>query len=89
MLGRYIKYKKKLNNDGNQIITLAVQANVSFDFGLVFQILRRLKPRCVVFGPSTTANSCQDADLFPGMMYIYNALGVFFKKILFQLTKTG
>ena len=61
---------KKIINDGNQKITLAVNGNFSSDFGVVFAISRRFLPLCVIFGPSTMATSCQDADFFPGMLHI-------------------
>ena len=57
-------------NDGNQKITYAVQAKLSSDFGLIFAILCRFLPLGVVFYPSTTATSCQDADFFPAMICI-------------------
>ena len=44
--------------------TLAVLAILFFDFGLVSAISRPFLPLCIVFGPLTTATSCQDADLF-------------------------
>ena len=54
-------------NDGNQKISLADKANVSFDFGLILAVLHRFLLLCIVFSPIT---SCLDADFFPGMMYI-------------------
>ena len=62
----YINPGKKVNKDGNQKITYAVKTIFSFDFASS----RRFLPLCVVFGPSNTATSCQDADFFPAMMYI-------------------
>ena len=59
---------KNFNNDGNLKITLAVKANFSFDFGPVFASSFAAL-RC--FGPSTTANRCQDADFFPAMIHIH------------------
>ena len=61
-------HRKKFNNDGNQ--KLAVQANFSFDFGLVSAAVLRFLPLCIVFGPLTTTTSCQDTDFFLGMIYI-------------------
>ena len=39
--------------------------------------LRRFLPLFVVFDPSTTATSCQDAYFFPAMIYIYIYVYVF------------
>ena len=65
---------KKIKNDGYQKISLAVQDNFSFDFGLVLTILYRFLPLCIVFGPVTTATSCQVCQLFSsyGMYNICN-----------------
>ena len=41
-----------------------------FDFGLIWAILRRFLPNCIVFSPITTVTSCQDADFFPAMRYL-------------------
>ena len=40
-------------------------------FPLILAILRRFLPLCIVFSPISTATSCQDADFFPGMMYMH------------------
>ena len=47
---------KKFHNDGNQKITSAVLTIASFDFGLIFAIVRRFFLP-VVSDPSTTATS--------------------------------
>ena len=57
--------EKNFKNEGNQKIILADKANFSFDFGNFTSFF------AIVFSPISTATSCQDADFFPGMMYMH------------------
>ena len=57
---------KKFQKRQQPKITIGVQENFFFYFGLVLAILCRVLPLGVVFSPKTTATSCQDADVFPG-----------------------
>ena len=49
-----------------------------FIWGWFFTILRRFLPLFVVFDPSTTATSCQDAYFFPAMIYIHICICILF-----------
>ena len=61
----YISYLvKKLITTATKKLHMPYRHFFPFDFGLIFAILRRFLPLCVVSNPSTMASSCQDADFF-------------------------